>query len=38
MKDQILWASQMVEWLSMEDGPMGVDNNDMWDWDGNNDE
>jgi len=35
LKDQILQAGWMVGWLSMEDGPMGEDNNDMWDWDGN---
>ena len=37
MKDCILEAHRLVEWLSMEDGPMGINNNNIWDWDGNND-
>jgi len=36
MKDQILQANRFIEWLEMEDGLMGVDNNNIWDWDGNN--
>jgi len=40
MKNQILQAHQLVEWLDMEDGPMGdgpmgKDSNNMWDWEGN---
>jgi len=36
MKDQILWANHLVEWMEMSDGPMGSDNNDVLDWDDNN--
>ena len=40
MKIMTLRAHRMVEWLDMEegleDGPMGDNNNDVWDWDGNN--
>ena len=36
MQGQILHASQYIEWLEMDDGLMGVDNNDVWDWDRNN--
>jgi len=36
MQDQILHAAQFVEWLEMEDGLVGVDNNHIWDWGGNN--
>ena len=42
MKDQILRAHRLVEWLEFEERPfdkgnlMGEDNNDVWDWDGNN--
>ena len=42
MKDRILQAHRLVEWLDFEEGPfdesrlMGEDNNDVWDWDGNN--
>jgi len=34
MQDQILCAGRYIEWLEMDNGPMGVDNNDIWDWDG----
>lgn len=27
---EILWANWLVEWLGMENGPMGEDNNNMW--------
>ena len=36
MKNRILQAVWMVEWLTMEDGAMGDDSNNVWDWDGNN--
>ena len=36
MKDLILRANHMVEWVTMDDGPMGSDDNDVLDWDGNN--
>jgi len=42
MKDQILQAHRLVEWLDFEEEPfdegrlMGEDSNDVWDWDGNN--
>ena len=42
MKDRILQAHRLVEWLEFEEGPfdkgnlMGEDSNDVWDWDGNN--
>ena len=36
MMKEILQANCLVKWIEMEDGPMGEDNN-MWDWDGNND-
>ena len=36
MQEQILQVQCLVEWTLMEDGPMGVDNNDVWDFDGNN--
>jgi len=36
MKDMILQANRLVEWVAMADGPNGSDNNDVWDWDGNN--
>ena len=37
MMKEILQANRLVEWMEMEDGLMGEDNNDVWDWDGNND-
>jgi len=37
MKNRILQAVRMVEWLTMEDGTIGDNNNDVWDWEGNND-
>ena len=37
MMREVLQANQLREWEEMEEGPMGEDNNDMWDWDGNND-
>ena len=37
MMKEILQANHLVKWMEMEDGPMGEDNNDVWDWDGNND-
>ena len=37
-KDSVIRAAGLVEWLLEDDGPMGKDNNDVWDWDGNNDE
>jgi len=39
MKDHILQALRLVEWLSMEDDPedlVGEDNGDVLDWDSNN--
>jgi len=36
MKDLILQANRLVEWVAMEDGANGSDNNDVWDWDNNN--
>ena len=36
VKDLILRANRMVEWVTMDDGPMGSDDNDVLDWDGNN--
>ena len=36
MKDMILQANRLVEWVAMADGPNGSDNNDVWDWDNNN--
>jgi len=44
MKDQILQAHRLVEWLEFEEEPfdkgklMGEDSNNVWDWDGNNTE
>ena len=38
MMKGILQANQLVKWMEMEDGLMEEDNNNMWDWDGNNDE
>jgi len=44
MKDRILQAHRLVEWLEFEEEPfdegklMGEDSNDVWDWDGNNTE
>ena len=38
MMKEILQANQLVEWMEMEDGLMGEDNNNMWDWDGKNDD
>jgi len=35
-RDGILHASRLVEWLEDKDGPMGNNNNDVWDWDNNN--
>ena len=37
MMREVLRANRLHEWAEMEEGPMGEDNNDMWDWDGNND-
>ena len=36
LRARMMRAGRMVAWLS-NDG-MGEDNNDIWDWDGNNDE
>jgi len=38
MKDMILQANRLVEWVAMADGPNSSDNNDVWDWEGNNTE
>jgi len=38
MKNRILQAVRMVEWLTVEDEPVGDNNNDVWDWEGNNDQ
>ena len=35
LRDGVMRAEGLVQWLS-DDG-MGEDNNDVWDWDGNND-
>jgi len=35
-KDGVFHASGIVKWLVDKDGPMGEDNNDVLDWDGNN--
>jgi len=41
MKDQILQAHRLVEWLDFKEEPfdegrlMGEDSTDVWDWDGN---
>ena len=37
MMREVLRANQLHEWEEMEEGPMGEDNDDVWDWDGNND-
>jgi len=37
-RDGALRAREMVKWLSDEGDTMGEDNNDVWDFDGNNDE
>ena len=37
MMREVLRANRLREWEEMEDEPMGEDNNDVWDWDGNND-
>ena len=34
-REGALRSSGLVEWL-VEDGPMGNNNNDVWDWEGNN--
>jgi len=34
-QDRVLRAGRFVKWL-VEDGPMGDDNNEVWDWEGNN--
>ena len=40
MKDRILRAHRLVEWLEFEESPfddlMGEDRNDVLDWDNNN--
>jgi len=33
-QDRVLYAGRFVEWL-VEDGPMGDNNNEVWDWEGN---
>ena len=35
-RDRVPRASGLVEWLVEEDGSMGDNNNDIWDWDSNN--
>ena len=37
MMREVLRANRLRKWEEMEEGPMGEDNNDVWDWDGNND-
>ena len=37
MMREVLRANRLHEWEEMEEGLMGEDNNDVWDWDGNND-
>jgi len=34
-REGALHSSGLIEWL-VEDGPMGGDNNEVWDWEGNN--
>ena len=36
MREQIIATTRSVDMLTMDDGPMGEDNNDVWDFDGNN--
>jgi len=38
MKDRILRAHRLVEWLEMTDGLEGSDHGEVWDWDNNNTE
>ena len=38
VRDGALRAREMVEWLSDKGDAMGEDNNNVWDFDGNNDE
>ena len=32
----VFLPSHLIEWLENDDGQMGVDNNNIWDWDSNN--
>jgi len=36
MQEQILQVQHLVEWSLMEEGLMGEDNNDIWNFDGDN--
>ena len=38
LEDGVQRSSSWVDHLVDEDGEMGIDNNDVWDFDGNNDE
>ena len=38
LEDGVQRSSSWVDRLVDEDGEMGIDNNDVWDFDGNNDE
>jgi len=36
MQEWILQVQRLIEWTVMDDGPTGVNNNDIWDFDSNN--
>ena len=36
--DSVVRAAGYVQWLVDDDAHMGEDNNNVWDWDGNNNE